>query len=201
MAIKTMQNTKALKQILSVCFFSTVLMACGKSPKVETVEPIHQETEVAKEKTEPTPPTEPAAPSMSYEVLPVTDTGVGYDDIFTLPESGEGKGIYYQGRAGLDNILEQIFEDTEYIEGIGYLKVEHAYKFGDAYVLIFSTGESGNSCPATTRVFSYDIKSESVTGKTDIDGCSETVQALAEGNKLIVKKDGETTTIYNGKVE
>jgi len=34
-----------------------------------------------------------------------------------------------------------------------------------------------------------------------VDGCSELVEAMAEGNKLTVKKEGAGTVVYNGVVE
>ncbi|RYY80202.1 MAG: hypothetical protein EOO69_03660 [Moraxellaceae bacterium] len=144
---------------------------------------------------------EPSAPSMAYEPLYVSDTGVGYDEVFTFSDRGEGlmgQAIDYQSRAGTINIMEQVVDD---IEATGYVKVEHAYKFGDKYVLVVSTGENGNSCPATTYVFTYDKKVESVTGKSEIDGCSEMVESFAESNKLIVKKEGKASVIYNGEVK
>lgn len=139
-------------------------------------------------------------PTISYESLYVSDEGVGYDQIFALESRGEdtmGQAINYQSKAGRVNVMEQVVEN---VEDTGYVQINYAYKFADQYVLIVSTGEHGNSCLATTYAFSYDTKSESVTGKTEIDGCSENVQAFAEGNKLTVKKDGKATTIYNGKV-
>jgi len=142
----------------------------------------------------------PAAPSMSYEALYVSESGVGYDDLFVLQDIPDSisKALIYQTRAGQHNIMEEVVEDPE---AIGYVDLERAYKFGNKYVLVVSTGESGNSCPATTYAFSYDIKSESVTGKTIIDGCSEVVEAFADGNKLTVKKEEKPTIIYNGEVK
>ena len=141
-----------------------------------------------------------AAPSMSYEALYVSESGVGYDDLFVLQDIPDSisKALIYQTRAGQHNIMEEVVEDPE---AIGYVDLERAYKFGNKYVLVVSTGESGNSCPATTYAFSYDIKSESVIGKTEIDGCSEVVEAFADGNKLTVKKDEKPTIIYNGEVK
>jgi hypothetical protein len=56
------------------------------------------------------------------------------------------------------------------------------------------------SCPATTYVLSFDTQSEYVDGNASIDGCSEIVEAFADGNKLSIKKEGETTVVFNGKV-
>ena len=142
----------------------------------------------------------PAAPSMSYEALYVSDSGVGYDNVFLLQDIPDSisQALIYQTKAGPYNIMEDIVEDSQYM---GYLELEKAYKFGNKYVLVVSTGEGGNSCPATTYIFSYDIKSESVTGKTDIDSCSELVEAFADGNKLIVRKDEESIIIHHGEVK
>lgn len=96
------------------------------------------------------------------------------------------------------NLLESVVEDPE---ATGYVTIEKAYAFGtNKFVLIVSTGESGNSCPATTYVLSFDNQSEHVDGKASIDGCSEVVEAFAEGNKLSIKKEGAATIVFNGKV-
>ncbi|HRM16300.1 MAG TPA: hypothetical protein PLX05_12000 [Acinetobacter parvus] len=188
---------------LYVC--TIVLAACGQPPKTEAEQVPAKIENITKSDLKAPPPisqneTAPAAPTVSYESLYVSDEGVGYDQIFALESLGEdtmGQAINYQSKVGRVNVMEQVVED---VEVIGYVHINYAYKFTDQYVLIVSTGENGNSCPATTYAFSYDTKSESVTGKTEIDGCSENVQAFADGNKLIVKKDGKSTTIYNGKV-
>lgn len=138
----------------------------------------------------------PAAPPMAYQALPVTEEGVGNVFSFANSDMG-GKEINYVSRAGVVNVMEFVVDDVSLT---GYVQVERAYSFGGKYLLVVSTGESGNSCPATTYAFTYDSASESVTGKTEIDGCSETVQALAEGNKLTVKKDGKASVFYNGNV-
>lgn len=51
------------------------------------------------------------------------------------------------------NILEHV---VEYPDGTGYVNVEKAYSFGSKYLLIVSTGENGNSCPATTYAIAFD---------------------------------------------
>ncbi|WP_255263391.1 hypothetical protein [Pseudomonas aegrilactucae] len=94
--------------------------------------------------------------------------------------------------------MEFVVDDVDLTTYVG---VEKAYAFGGKYLLVVSTGESGMSCPATTYAFTYDSASESVTGKTEIDGCSENVEALAEGNKLTVKKEGKASVFYNGDVK
>ena len=187
---------------LYVC--TIFLVACGQPAKTEAEQIPAKIEKVEKSDLKvpqsPQKETVPAAPTVSYEALYVSDEGVGYDQVFALESRGEdtmGQAINYQSKAGRVNVMEQVVEDVELT---GYVRIDHAYKFADQYVLIVSTGEHGNSCPATTYAFSYDTKGESVTGKTEIDGCSENVQAFAEENKLTVKKDGKTTTIYNGKV-
>lgn len=181
-------------------FNDTVIKAFELRDAAKNFEESSVEKSDLKVPQSPQKETTPAAPTVSYEALYVSDEGVGYDQIFALESRGEdtmGQAINYQSKAGRVNVMEQVVEDVELT---GYVHIDHAYKFADQYVLIVSTGEHGNSCPATTYAFSYDTKSESVTGKTEIDGCSENVQAFAEGNKLTVKKDGKATTIYNGKV-
>lgn len=139
----------------------------------------------------------PAAPSMAYTPMAISDDQVG--GVFTLDtrEMG-GAAINYVSRAGVVNVMEFVVDDVDLTTYVG---VEKAYSFGGKYLLVVSTGESGMSCPATTYAFTYDSASESVTGKTEIDGCSENVEALAEGNKLTVKKEGKASVFYNGDVK
>lgn len=134
----------------------------------------------------------PPAPSITYQPILVSGSEIG-------PFSISGHEINYQSRAGVMNIMEQVIDEPEYAT---YVAIEKAYEFGpNKFVLIISTGEGGNSCPATTYAVSFDTKTESVDGKTSIDGCSETVDSLADGNKLIIKKDGASTEVYNGLVK
>lgn len=139
-----------------------------------------------------------AAPSMSYEPLIVSNNGDAIGDTFTVSPLESGSAINYLSRAGITNVLESVVEDPE---GTGYVTIEKAYKFGEKYILIISTGQNGNSCPATTYVFAYDTKTESVTGKKEIDGCSENIESFSDGNKLVVKKEGKTSTFYNGDIK
>lgn len=144
--------------------------------------------------TNPKPPVNlvPPAPSITYQPILVSGSEIG-------PFSISGHEINYQSRAGVMNIMEQVIDEPEYAT---YVAIEKAYAFGpNKFVLIISTGEGGNSCPATTYAVSFDTKTESVDGKTSIDGCSETVDSLADGNKLIIKKDGASTEVYNGLVK
>lgn len=138
----------------------------------------------------------PSAPTISYEQLLVSDEAVGP---FTLSpmEDSMGTAINYQARSGVLNVFELVADD---VTTTGYVKVEKGYSFGDKYVLVVSTGESGLSCPATTYAFVFDTKSESVSGKTTVDGCSEAVDSLADGNKLTVKKEGTPTIIFNAEI-
>jgi hypothetical protein len=136
------------------------------------------------------------APTISYEQLLSSGDSVG--DVFVVQSLEIGNAINYQSRAGVLNILESV---VEYPDATGYVNIEKAYKFGDKYLLIISTGENGASCAATTYAFSFDVRSESVTGKAKIDGCSENVESLSDGNKLIVKKEGVSSVYYNGEVK
>lgn len=139
----------------------------------------------------------PPAPTISYEPLIVSENDVG--NIFNIQTRDMGgSAINYQSRAGVVNIMEQVVDD---IDATGYVAIEKVYKFYDKYQFIVSTGEYGMSCPATTYAFTFDTKSESVTGKTQIDGCSESVDSFADGNKLMVKKDGKPSTFYNGETK
>ena len=97
----------------------------------------------------------------------------------------------------MDNILEQVLEEPELS---GYVKVEKAYKFDSQYILVISTGEYGMSCPATTYVVGYDKKTHSVSGVKKLENCSENIEAMTDGNKLIVKKEDESATFYNAVV-
>ena len=110
----------------------------------------------------------------------------------------KGERICESGQ-GVMNLMESV---VEYPDETGYVAVEKAYAFGpNKYVLIVSTGENGRSCPATTYALSFDIQGEYVDGSTEIDGCSELVEAFADGNKLSIKKEGETTVIYNAEIK
>lgn len=147
-------------------------------------------------KTQPAVELAPAAPSVAYQAVLVDGDGAGP---FTISHMEIGTALNYQSRAGVMNIMEYVVEDAE---ATGYVAIEKAYSFGPSkYVLIVSTGEFGNSCPATTYAVSFDTASESVDGKTSIAGCSEIVEAMSEGNKLTVKKDGEATVVFNGIVK
>lgn len=138
----------------------------------------------------------PAAPSMSYGKVIVSDDTV--ENVFTVESLEFGNALNYQSRAGVTNVLESVVENPD---GTGYVKIEKAYTFGETYVIIISTGENGASCPATTYAFAFDTKTESVTGTREIDGCSEIVESLSDGNKLVVKKDAGSATFYNGEVK
>lgn len=132
-----------------------------------------------------------AASGAAYE--PVLDSGnqVG-------PFTTNGKVINYQSRAGAIDIMKQVMDEPEYAV---YVQVEKAYTFGpNKYVLVISTAEGGNSCPATTYTVSFDTRTEMVDGKTLVDGCSDEVDVSTDGNKLIVKKDGAPTIVYDGSV-
>ncbi|MNH19652.1 hypothetical protein D3C76_228630 [compost metagenome] len=136
--------------------------------------------------------TAPSAPSIAYQAVLVSGDEIGP---FTL----SGQEINYVSRAGVTNIMEQVIDEPEYAT---YVVVEKAYAFGpNKYVLVISTGEGGNSCPATTYAVSFDTQTDAVDGKTTVDGCSEAVDSLADGNKLIIKKDGVATEVYNGLVQ
>ena len=140
-------------------------------------------------------PIQPAAPAVSYEPLLISEEEAGP---FTVASIDGGNAIYYPSRAGALNVLESV---VDYPDGTGYVVIEKAYTFGPAkYVLVVSTGENGRSCPATTYVLSFDTQHEYVDGKASIDGCSEMVETFADGNKLSIKKEGETTVVFNGKV-
>ena len=180
--IKEVKNMKI--KILSIIIVALTLVGCDK----------HSDVTKTEAKTQSVAQTAPVAPTMSYKPLLVPNQISSEFGPFTVKDYE----INYITRAGVDNILEQV---VQYPTATGFVAVEKAYSFGDKYLLIVSTGESGNSCPATTYAFTYDTKSESVTGKILIDGCSEIVEALADGNKLTVKKDGNASVFYNGDVK
>lgn len=141
-------------------------------------------------------PAPPAPPGVAYETLPVSAERAGP---FTTQTKGMGTALNYQSRTGVVNLMESIVEQAEYT---GYVSIEKAYTFGPSkYVVVVSTGEGGNGCPASTYVFSFDSKAERVDGTREVDGCSESVEAVAEGNKLTVKKEGAGTVVYNGVVD
>ena len=84
---------------------------------------------------------------------------------------------------------------------IGYLAFEKTYQFGENYIFIISTGENGNSCPATTYAFQVDTAANRISDKHEIAGCSENVETFSEGNTLMVKKEGNASIFYNGEVQ
>ncbi|MDY0206055.1 MAG: hypothetical protein RBR82_05445 [Pseudomonas sp.] len=136
----------------------------------------------------------PAAPAVAYEAIMVSGYEAGP---FTVEHAEMGNTLNYQSRAGVMDLLEYVAPDAS----SSYVVIEKAYSFGpNKYVLIISTGERGRSCAATTYAFSFDTKSESVDGVAEIDGCSEIVEAFADGNKLSIKKENEITIVYNGLV-
>jgi len=144
-----------------------------------------------------TPKIAPPAPSgVAYEPLPVDTERAGP---FTTHPLETGTALNYQVRTGVMNVMESIVEQPEYT---GYVAIEKAYTFGPSrYVVVVSTGEGGNACPASTYVFSFDAKAERVDGKKAVDGCSEAVEVVAQGNALRVKKEGGEVVVYNGVVE
>lgn len=174
---------KKSMKISAIGFATIVLLAgCGDKKKEETITTEHT-VEVA------------VAPTISYQSVPITFDGAGPFQLVPI-EDGISQALFYQARSGQINILNTVVGDPL---GLGYLKLEKVYSFGEQYVIIISTGEQGNMCPATTYAFTFDTKSESVTGKADIEGCSESVDTLADGNKLTVKKDGKATIIVNAQ--
>lgn len=169
------------KSLLTLAAYVVFIAGCNKTPSM----PQEKFAE-----------SEPAAPLMSYEQLIVSDDAVR--DLFTVVNLETGNALNYQSRAGTVNVLESI---VQYPDATGYVKIEKAYKFGEKYLVIISTGENGASCPATTYAFSFDTKTESVSGKKQIDGCSEIFESLSDKNKLVVKKDGNSLVFYNGDVK
>lgn len=175
---------RLIKSALFSIIISTGLASCSKVPEATS----EQSVKAAE--------SAPAAPTISYEQLIVSDDAVG--DIFKKRSLETGNAIDYTTRAGVINILDHVLE---YPDATGYVKIEKAYSFGAKYILIVSTGENGNGCPATTYAIAVDSKTESVTGSENIDGCSENLESLSDGNKLIVKKDGASSTIYNAEIK
>ncbi|WP_260963157.1 hypothetical protein [Pseudomonas citri] len=160
--------------------------------------PEPQQSLVAKPTATPqiTKPTPPAPPGVAYETLPATSERAGP---FTTQTQETGTALNYQTRAGVVNVMESIVEQPEYT---GYVAIEKAYTFGPGkYVVVVSTGEGGNACPASTYVFSFDAKAERVEGTRAVEGCSELVEAGVEGNRLVVKKEGGGVVVVNGVVE
>ena len=122
-----------------------MLTACDKS---QTAEPQPKQerksvvqVQVASEVEPKQEEIAPAAPSISYEALYISDSAVGYDNLFSLQDIPDSmsKALIYQSKAGPHNIMEEVVQDTE---ALGYLKLERAYKFGNKYVLVVSTGEN-----------------------------------------------------------
>lgn len=130
------------------------------------------------------------APTQKYEPVFLSENDNGH--IFKI--SSYPKYIDYKNI----NLLDYLFEDTDMI---GYLNFEKTYRFGDKYIFIISTGEYGQYCPATTYAFQVDIATNRISEKHAIDGCSENVETFSEGNKLMVKKEGDASIFYNGEIQ
>lgn len=139
-----------------------------------------------------------AVTALEYKELNVTESSIG--NIFRLEARDElpGVSINYSSRRGIVNLMESVADDVQLT---GYVSVEKAYQFGEKYIIIVSTGEQGQSCPATTYAFTYDLNKEYVSGKETIDGCSESIIAFTDGNKLIVKKEKKQSIFYDGQVK
>lgn len=184
MFLSFFKNSKTIGSTFVSLLVVAGVTACGKVPEAADKQPpkVVEST--------------PAAPTMAYEQLIISDDSVG--NTFKKRSLDAGNAIDYVSRAGITNILDYV---VEYPDATGYVKIEKAYLFGTKYLLIISTGENGASCPATTYAISFDTKTESVTGKEQIDGCSENLESLSDGNKLIVKKDGATSTFYNAEIK
>lgn len=175
-----------MKKLIPACVLVALVGCNNADQETATEQPVDQPTPAVTS-------TAPPAPSISYESLLVSGDAAGP---FTV-ERDDFTTLNYYSRAGALNLMEAVTQDYEYL---GYLTLESAYQFGpDNYVIIVSTGEGGRSCPASTYAITFDTKGEHVTGSTSIDGCSETVQSFADGNKLMVKKEGDSTVIYNAQ--
>lgn len=149
----------------------------------------------------PSTPSAPRSMSILETSQPHTASTQKYAPVF-LSEDQEGhifkissypRHIIYKNT----NLLNYLFED---LDMIGYLAFERIYQFGENYIFIISTGENGKSCPATTYAFQVDTAADSISDKHEIDGCSENVETFSEGNKLMVKKEGDASIFYNGEV-
>lgn len=140
----------------------------------------------------------PAAPTVAYVSLIATDDAVGNTFVKRPLDSGSGNALDFISRTGVMNILDYVVEEPDLT---GYVKIEKAYSFGEKYLLLVSTGEAGNSCPATTYAIAFDSQKETVTGQQKIDGCSENLESFSEGNKLTVKKDGAASVFFNAEVK
>lgn len=139
---------------------------------------------------------EPVAPGATYETVAVGEDSAGP---FTTQAMDLGTALNYPSRAGVINVMESIVDEPEYT---GYVAIEKAYKFGPTkYVLVISTGEGGNACPASTYVFTFDTRTEKVDGKSAVEGCSEGVETQVEGNELTIRKNGAATVVSNAVVE
>lgn len=169
-----------MRKLLSIIASTTLILAGCENKSQESI----QNKAISADIT---------APSIAYDPLRVSNNEAGpfsiiYQDTVTL--------LSYQARSGTMNLMGSILENPELT---GYVAINKAYSFGaHRYVLVVSTGELGVSCPARTYVLSFDTKQESVDGYSEIEGCSEVVESLSEGNKLTIKKDGKATIVYNG---
>lgn len=137
------------------------------------------------------------APPELYQEVQVADFGTGPFTISPI-EEGMSYALNYNTRDGEEiNVLGSVVKDPT---GLGLLTIEKMYSIGDKYVAVVSTAERMPDCKATTYAFTFDSRSESVVGATNIAGCSEKVYVVVEGDKLTIKKDGKESVIVSGEI-
>lgn len=188
-----------MKKYLLPLFVGALLVGCGSKEETQADVLLAEGVDAGPLLSEDDLPVEtaPEAPRVSYKPVMVEDDSID-DGVFKKQYLESGSVLSYQSRAGVLFIMEDV---VEYPDMLGYLSLEKAWRFDDRYVLVVSTGENGNSCPATTYAIAFDTREERVTGSVLIDGCDENIEALSEGNKLTIRKEGESHVFYNGIVE
>lgn len=141
--------------------------------------------------------TPPAGAAVTpYVPLEVSADGIG--GLLQLRHRGELGGVAIERATarGAINLMESVVPDVGLT---GYVHVNAAYRYGDSLVLlVVSTGEYGQSCPATTYAFSYDLREERVASTAVVDGCSEAVAVQTDAQRLIVRKEGAPTEFSGG---
>lgn len=115
--------------------------------------------------------------------------------VFSLLALESSSMLVYRSRSGeAHKVIEQPAR-------LGRLSLESAWRFDDQHVLVVSSDGNGSRCPATTYVIGFDTRQVRLTGSVQLDGCSKTLEAQAEGTTLILRKEGQPRVFHNGIVE
>ena len=115
--------------------------------------------------------------------------------VFSLLALEDRSVLVHRSRSG------EVHKVIEQPARLGRLSLDKAWRFDDQHVLVVSSDGNGSRCPSTTYVIGFDTRQVRLTGSVQLDGCSRTLEALAEGSMLILRKEGLPYVFHNGIVE